>query len=117
MPRGRRKASADIPPLSMSPAATTPEGRENQLIAKAYDLAEKRIMEGTASAQEITYFLKRGSSKERREEEMMAEQQKLITAKTHNVEAVQKSEEFYKKVLDAMRLYTGHGEDDEYIED
>ena len=36
--------------------ALTPEARENQLIALAVDLVEKRLIEGTASSQETTHF-------------------------------------------------------------
>ncbi len=46
--------------------ATTPEARENQLIALAVDLAEKQLMEGTASSQVITHYLKLGSTKKLR---------------------------------------------------
>ena len=46
------------PMIRRSPPATTPEARENQLIAKAIDLAEKQLMDGTASSQVITHFLK-----------------------------------------------------------
>ena len=43
--------------------ALTPEARENQLIAKAYDLVEQRLDDGTATSQETTHFLKLGSAK------------------------------------------------------
>ena len=51
--------------------ALTPEARENQLIELAMDLAEKRILEGTASSQELTHFLKLGSQKARLEKEAL----------------------------------------------
>ena len=41
--------------------ALHPENREMQLTALAYDAAEQRLRDGTASAQEIVYFLKLGS--------------------------------------------------------
>ena len=43
--------------------ALTPEARENQMISLAVDLAEKQLMEGTASSQVITHYLKLGSTK------------------------------------------------------
>ena len=43
--------------------ALTPEARENQLIALATDLVEKRLIEGTASSQETTHFLKLATTK------------------------------------------------------
>ena len=45
--------------------AKTPEGRENQLISLAVNLAEKQLQEGTASSQVITHFLKLGTERER----------------------------------------------------
>ena len=51
--------------------AMSVEARENQMIALAVDLAEKQLMEGTASSQVITHYLKLGSTKERLEKEMM----------------------------------------------
>lgn len=87
--------------------ATTPDGREDQLIALAVDLAEKQLREGTASAQVITHYLKLGSSKERLEKEMLREQVKLVTAKTAALESSKHVEELYKQALDAMRDYSG----------
>lgn len=111
MPKGRPKSiGSNIPP---SPEATSAEGRENQVISAAYDLAEQRILAGTASAQEIVYFLKRGSKKERLEQEILEEQKKLVVAKTETLESDKKSEEFYTRVIDAMKLYSGNGGSDE----
>ena len=38
--------------------ALTPEARENQLIALAVDLAERQLLDGTASAQVITHYIR-----------------------------------------------------------
>lgn len=48
-------------------AALTPEGRENQLIDLAVSLVEKRLLEGTASSQEVTTILKLGTTRARLE--------------------------------------------------
>lgn len=45
--------------------ALTPEARELQMISLAVDLAERQLLEGTASSQVITHYLKLGSSRER----------------------------------------------------
>lgn len=93
--------------------ATTPEGRENQMIALAVDLAEQQLRDGTASSQVITHYLKMGSTKERLEREMMAEQKKLLEAKTESINAAKRSEELYAKALAAMRSYSGMSVDDD----
>lgn len=89
------------------PPATTPEGREDQLIVMAIDLAEKQLAEGTASSQVISHFLKLGSTKERLEKEILQSQKELIQAKTENMKAAKRSEELYASALNAMRSYSG----------
>ena len=85
--------------------AATPEARENQLIALAIDLAEQQLIDGTASSQVITHYLKLGSSKERLEKEILAKQKDLIEAKTASLQAAKRVEELYASALDAMRGY------------
>ena len=95
------------------PPATTPEARENQMISLAVDLAEKQLADGTASSQVITHFLKLASSKERIEKEILAEQKKLIVAKTDAIQSAKRVEELYVNALNAMRTYTGASGGDE----
>lgn len=99
---------------SMRPALT-PEARENQMIYLAIELAEKQLRDGTASSQVITHYLKLGSTKEKLEKEILAEQKKLITAKTDALQSAKKIEELYADAITAMRSYGGHSysEDDE----
>jgi hypothetical protein len=89
------------------PPATTPEARENQLIALAVDLAEKQLSDGTASSQVITHFLKRGSIKEKIEQEILEKQKELIQAKTEALQSAKRIEELYSNALKAMRIYSG----------
>jgi hypothetical protein len=89
------------------------EARENQMIALAVDLAEKQLMEGTASSQVITHYLKLGSTKERLEKEMMEEQKKLLKAKTEALESAAEIKELYENALSAMREYSGRGGDEQ----
>ena len=89
------------------PPATTPEARENQLIAAAVDLAEKQINEGVASAQVITHYLKLGSSRERLEQEKIAVETELTKAKTENMASIERIEELYSAAIGAMRSYAG----------
>ena len=87
--------------------ALDPEARENQLIALAINLAEKQLMEGTASSQVITHYLKLGSTKERIEKEILEKQKDLITAKTEAIQSAKRVEELYANALEAMRTYSG----------
>lgn len=110
----KRKAIESTEPPKSLPPALTLEGRENQLIAASYDLAEKRILEGTASSQELTYFLKLGSSKTRLENEKLKEEVTHLKAKTAALEAQISNEALLDKALKAFRSYRGEDEDDEY---
>lgn len=87
--------------------ATNPEARENQLISLAVDLAEQQLLDGTASSQVISHFLKLGSTKEKIEKEILEEQKKLIEAKTENLQSAKRIEELYTKAIDAMKNYSG----------
>lgn len=83
------------------------EDRENQLISLAVDLAEKQLLEGTASSQVITHYLKLGSTKERIEKEILEKQKDLIQAKTDALHSAKRVEELYANALTAMRMYHG----------
>ena len=107
------KASKNGSVKSRRPALS-PEARENQLISLAVDLAEKQLQEGTASSQVITHYLKLGSTKERLEKEKLEEENKLLRAKTENLQSQKRVEELYSEAIKAMRNYNGQGEPDEY---
>lgn len=89
------------------PPAKSLESRENQLISLAVNLAEKQLMDGSASSQVITHYLKLGSTKERLEKEIMQEQKKLIAAKSEALSSSAKTEELYQEALKAMKEYGG----------
>lgn len=103
MPRQRSE------PLDMSkyPPQMTPQAMENQLIAMAYETARNRIADGTASAQEIVYFLKLGSPRSRFELANLEAQNRLLTAKTESIETEKNVEVLYNDVVKAMRDYNG----------
>jgi hypothetical protein len=95
------------------PPATTPEARENQMIDLAISLVEKRLMNGTASSQETTHFLKLGSTKERLEKEILEKQKDLITAKTESIQSARRIEEMYKDAMKAFSTYSGNKREDD----
>lgn len=96
--------------------ALSPEARENQLISLAIDLVEQRLIDGTASSQETTHFLKLASTKARIEKEILEKQKELISAKTENLKSAKRIEELYAEAITAMRNYSGNGDPDEYDE-
>lgn len=108
-----KKLSASDSSKKIRPALT-PEARENQLIALAVDLVEQRLLDGTASSQETTHFLKLGSMKNRLEMEKLKEENKLLQAKTESIQSAKRVEELYAEAINAMRRYSGNGGNDEY---
>ena len=94
-------------PKKRRPPAKTPEARENQMINLAVDLAEKQLLDGTASSQVITHFLKLGSTKDKIEKEILQEQKELLKAKTEAIQSAKRVEELYENALNAMRSYSG----------
>ena len=106
--RKQSKSPSESVEESRRPAISQ-EAREQQMIALAINLAEKQLMEGTASAQVITHYLKLGSSREKLEKEMLEQQKELAAAKRKNYELSQKHDELVERALDAMKLYSGNG--------
>ena len=92
--------------------ALTPEARENQLISLATDLVEKRLIEGTASSQETTHFLKLATQEAKLKLKILEKQEELISAKTESIKSAQRTEELYRDAIIAMRKYSGGGADE-----
>lgn len=93
--------------------ALTPEAEENQMISLAFDLVKKRLVEGTASSQETTHFLKLASTKYKLEMAKLEEENKLMKARTEAIQSQKKIEELYSNALAAMKSYSGQGDDNE----
>lgn len=87
--------------------ATTPEGRENQLVSLAVDLAERQLRDGSASSQVISHYLKLGSSREQLEQERLRRENTLLKTKAEAMESAKRVEELYGQALNAMRSYAG----------
>ena len=101
--------------------ATTEENRENQLVSLAADLAEKQLLEGTASSQVITHYLKLGSTRERLEQERLRRENELLNSKVEMLASAKRVEELYAEALNAMRSYAGREleryDEEDYDED
>lgn len=102
------KASRKVRP------ALSPEAREQQMISLAVDLAEKQLLDGSASSQVITHFLKLGTSRAELEKEKLKRENKVLEAKAKAIESSEEVKVLYENALKAMRNYAGYGEADEY---
>lgn len=94
-------------PIRKQRPATTPEGREQQLVNLAMDASEKRIKDGSASAQELVYLMKTGSPTAKLERKILSLQAELLVAKTEALQSQKRVEELYADALSAMRAYSG----------
>lgn len=107
------KSSGELEPLR---PPLSPEGRVNQLVALAYDLAERQLRDGTASSQVITEFLKYGSHKAELERQKLERENELLRVKAEKIQSEERSEELFNRAIKAMQRYSGHTEEevDEY---
>ena len=106
------------PAIEAAPPGITPEDREDMLISLAFDLAEQRLRDGTASNQLIAEIISRGSPREKLQREKLERENAMLKAKAEALEAQKHTDEIYKKALEAMRSYSGMPRyDDEFDED
>lgn len=108
-----KKTHDDIPGSPMP--ALSEEGRENQLIAMAINLAEKQLREGTASSQVITHFLKLGTQAAKLEKEKLRHETELLAAKKQAIESSERIEQLYSNAIQAMRSYAGQKETEDFL--
>lgn len=118
-PYNSRKPAKSDAPKKRLPPARTPEAREQQLVAAAYDLAEEQLLNGTASAQVMSHFLKIGSTREKIELEKTKQETILVSAKVKDLQNVEEMKVLYVNAMNAMRGYQGHepemGPDDQNV--
>lgn len=102
------KVTSTEPPRKVRPALT-PEARENQMISLAVDLAERQLLDGTASSQVITHYLKLGTVREQLERERLEKENALLVAKVDALQSAKRSEELFQEAIAAMKRYSGNG--------
>src|SRR6516164_11516990 len=105
------RRNRQTPRAQESPPAKTVEGRENQLIGLATNLAEKQMREGSASSQVITHFLKLATVREGLEREKIRRETELLRAKAEAAASSGRMEELYDRAIQAMRTYSGRPEE------
>lgn len=98
-------------PSNLKRPALTVDARESQLVSLATDLAEKQLIEGTASAQVITHYLKLGTTLAQLEKEKLERENELLKAKVKALESAERVEALYENALNAMKIYSGNKDD------
>lgn len=106
-PGNSRKGTDMDRDLPLPPPATTLEGRNDQLTAAAFSLVERRLHDGTASAQETVHFLKMGATNYRLQEEKLRMESLALQARIEEAKARNNQEDLLKDALNAFRGYAG----------
>lgn len=106
-----RPAKEETEPKPRGRPATTPEAREQQIIAAAVDEAERQIIAGTVSAQVLTHYLKLASTRERLEQERLTRENHLLEMKAKQIQQGENIEKLYAEAIDAMRSYRSSASD------
>lgn len=112
---GKKIQTTDI--SKQTSMATTPEEEENECINLAMKLARKQLLDGTASSQVISHFLKLGSSTEKLEQKFKSQQVELMGAKTEAIKDAKNMQALYADAIKAMRSYNGNPDPEEMDDD
>lgn len=94
--------------------AKNPEARERQMISLAYDLVQQRLIDGTASSQETTHFLKLATQEARLKNKLLEVQADLAVAKREDLEGRKEYTALVEEAIKAIQDYNGRGAPDEY---
>ena len=105
MPRKKRQEEP-LKDITVTPSMTS-EGREKQLINAAYNLAEQRILDGTASDTMLTHFLKMGSQQAMLDMRVKELEMELTVAKTESLRSQKRAEDTFTAAIEAMKRYGG----------
>lgn len=111
MPRGKKVTNMDVP--SVMPPAASAEERENMLISLAYNLVEKRLLDGSASSQEVVTILRMGTMRERLERDNLSKKNELLTAQTEVARSQKNAEAAAERAIEAIMRYRGGSPVDE----
>jgi hypothetical protein len=95
----------------------TPKARLDYLVNLAFNEAEKRLLDGTASSQIITTLLSYGTEREQLKNDQIRSQLKVNDAKIESIQNVEEIKNLMSNAIKAMKSYQGipdEGESDDY---
>ena len=115
---GRRKKSTESGQEAKLRPALSPEAWENRQIYLANRLVEQQLVDGTASSQVITHFLKLGTTKNQLEIEKLRAETAKANAQAEAIKAGKRDAELLEKAMKCFSMYRGkENEDDEAFND
>lgn len=83
-----------------------PEAMTNRLIAKAFQLAEQRLTDGTATSAEVVHFLKLANKEQKLKEKMIESQSQLMDAKVTSIKNAESNKAIAQEALSALSSYS-----------
>ncbi len=95
------------------PPAKTVEGRFDQLINLAVDLAEERLRDKSASNQLISEIIRYGSQKEKLTREKLQMETRMLEAKADALRAQETSVQLMQEAMKAMAEYSPTKDEEE----
>lgn len=96
--------------------ARTDKEKLNQLINLAYDTAEMKLRDGTASSQIIALLLEQGSEKRLLELEKLKSDIEVANARIQQLTSESESNKQYLEAIEALKTYKGSSADESYDE-
>lgn len=114
MPRRKKSESEEeMMALRTRKPPRTPQEQENLLIDLAQKRAEQQLLDGTASSQVITHYLKLGASRERLEQEKLRRETELLETKKQVIESAEAMDEKITAALEMFAVYSGRSVDEQ----
>lgn len=107
MSKGEKSTAPSKGTTRKLPKARTPQARENQLIDLAMKLVERQLLEGSATSQVITHFLKLATVREQLENEKLRSDLKVAEAKIQQIQSQEDIKILYQDAMKAMKRYNG----------
>lgn len=106
-----RMKAVENPTARREPPALTVDGRFDQLVALAVDLAEERLRDKSASNQLVSEIIRYGSQKEKLMREKIQRETEMLKAKADALKAHETSIKMIEEAMKAMAEYTGTRDD------
>lgn len=112
MPKSPKTYMKQESKISMKPPESVEEA-EKTCISMAYNLVMQRLMDGTATSQETTHFLKLATQKEKNENELARARIEKEKAQMESIRKTDHDNDLYERALNAFRGYSGQEVDDD----
>ena len=116
MPKSTKLDENYVSELDLPAPAKNKKSREDQMIALAIQLAEKKLADGTAPTPIIVHYLRESSVRRDLELEKLKKENALLEQKAKSLANEDEQKRMYEEAIAAMKVYSGNGSDEDYLE-